>query len=221
MVRASCRVTLPVSRTSRFGLSFATFRNPAVKMLFLVEFAPLVLFFAGYLYKGIYFAIVILMITMPISLTIKYRVTGKIDKILVWSTVFLFLFGGVSIYLQDPLFIYWKPTAFYWAMALAFLASQWIGDKPLVQRFFGLLGDLPMDHMSPQRIRLLNLVWVAFFALAGLLNVVVAYNFSEEFWVNFKVFGLTALSIVFMFTQIYWILSTANPESESTESPEP
>ena len=186
-------------------------------MLFLVEFAPLILFFGGYFYKDIYFAIIILMVTMPISLTIKYRMTGKIDKMLVWSTVFLFLFGGVSIYLQNPAFLYWKPTAFYWALAIAFLASQWIGDKPLVQRFFGLLGDLPMGHISPERIRMLNLVWVAFFILAGALNVIVAYNFSEQFWVNFKVFGLTALSMVFMFAQIYWILSTAKPESESAE----
>ena len=187
-------------------------------MLFLVEFAPLILFLAGYFYKGLYFAIVVLMITMPISLTIKYRMTGKLDKMLLWSTLFLFLFGGASLYLQNPNFLYWKPTAFYWAMAAAFLLSQWVGSKPLVQRFFDLIGELPTDHISDSQIRNLNLIWSLFFIAMGVLNIVVAYTFSEQFWASFKVFGLTAITLVFISAQVYWIVSKVDHGTTDQES---
>ena len=187
-------------------------------MLFLVDFAPLILFFAGYFYKDIFFAIVILMITMPISLAIKYRMTGKLDKMLMWSTAFLFAFGGLSIYLQDAGFLYWKPTALYWAMAAAFLVSQFVGERPLVQRFFGLIGELPIDHVSDAQIRTLNLIWVLFFFGAGVLNILVAYNFSEPVWVNFKVFGLTVITIIFMSVQVYWIVSQIEDDAESSDA---
>ena len=186
-------------------------------MLFLVDFAPLVLFLGGYIYKDLYFAIIVLMITMPISLAIKYKMTRKVDKMLLWSTAFLFAFGGVSLYLKDPKFLYWKPTALYWAMAVAFLLSQWVGEKPLVKRFFDLIGELPTQHISEQEIRKINMVWGLFFVVAGLLNIFVAYTFSEAFWVNFKVFGLTAITFVFMSVQIYWIVSRIEPDTEPTD----
>ncbi len=190
-------------------------------MLFLVDFAPLALFLAGYLYKDIFFAIVVLMVAMPVSLLIKFRMTGKLDKMLAWSTGFLFVFGGASLYLRDAQFLYWKPTALYWAMALAFIISQYVGEKPLVQRFFDLIGELPTGHITERQIRTLNMIWGGFFVLVGLLNILVAYNFSEEFWVNFKVFGLTALTVVFMTAQVYWIVSgidESTVNSDETES---
>ena len=187
-------------------------------MTFLVDFAPLALFLAGYLYRDIFFAIIVLMVTMPISLFIKYRLTGKLDKMLLWSTLFLFVFGGVSLWLEDQRFLYWKPTAFYWVLAVAFLASNWIGEKPLVQRFYDLLGEIPLHKMSRGQIVGLNSVWAAFFALAGILNIVVAYRFSEDTWVKFKVFGLTALTIVFMTAQVFWILSKFGEEADDTPS---
>lgn len=188
-------------------------------MLFLVDFAPLALFLAGYLYRDIFFAIVVLMVTMPVSLLLKYRLTGKFDKMLFWSTIFLFAFGGVSLLLRNPQFLYWKPTALYWALAVAFAGSQWIGEKPLVQRFFDLIGDLPTDHIRRDEILRLNAIWAAFFVFAGIMNIVVAYSFSEKIWVNFKVFGLTALTIVFMSVQVYWIVSKIR-DHEGDENPE-
>ena len=121
-------------------------------MLFLVDFAPLALFLAGYLYRDIFFAIIVLMVTMPVSLYLKYRLTGKFDKMLFWSTVFLFVFGGVSLLLRDPQFLYWKPTALYWALAVAFFASQWIGKKPLVQRFFDQKHELSAQVRAQFRL---------------------------------------------------------------------
>ena len=174
-------------------------------MQILFEFLPLILFLGAYLYKGIYFAIGTLMIAMPIGFVIKYLRTRKVDKMYMWSTVFLLVFGGAALYFRNADFIYWKPTAFYWAVAVAFLLSTWIGEKPLVRRFLELGGELPTDRIAPADWGRLNLVWVVFFATMGIANIYVAYNFSEEFWVNFKVFGLLALTFLFMLAQGLWL----------------
>jgi intracellular septation protein len=109
-------------------------------MQILFEFLPLILFLGAYLYKGIYFAIGALMIAMPIGFAVKYLRTRKIDKMYLWSTIFLLVFGGAALYFRNADFIYWKPTAFYWVVAVAFLLSMWIGEKPLVRRFLEMGG---------------------------------------------------------------------------------
>lgn len=171
----------------------------------LFEFLPLILFLGAFFLKDIYFAIIVLMVAMPIGLVIKYVRTKEFDKMYFWSTVFLLIAGGLTLYFRNPLFLYWKPTAFYWAVALAFLGSQFIGDKPLVQRAFGLVEGFNLDRIEPKQWRMLNLVWVVFFVAMGLLNIYVAYNFDEATWVNFKVFGLMALTFVFMLGQTFWL----------------
>jgi intracellular septation protein len=176
-------------------------------VLFLADFLPLILFLTAYFYRDIYVAVIVLMIAMPVGLAIKYFLSGKVDRIYLWSTIFLLIFGGATVYLRNPTFLYWKPTAFYWVLAVAFLLSQWISEKTLVQKFFGLVGDLNTDQISPTQWRNLNIVWVLFFVALGFLNIFVAYNFSEPQWVRFKVFGLMGLTLIFMMAQSFWIVS--------------
>ena len=176
-------------------------------MQVLFELLPLILFLGAYLYKGIYFAIGTLMVAMPIGFVIKYIRTQKVDKMYMWSTIFLLVFGSAALYFRNADFIYWKPTAFYWVVAVAFLLSLWIGEKPLVRRFLELSGELPTDKISGGDWRRLNLVWVVFFAAMGIANIYVAYNFSEKFWVNFKVFGLLAFTFAFMLAQGVWLMT--------------
>ena len=186
-------------------------------MNLIFEFLPLILFLGAFLYKGIYFALVVLMIAMPIGLLIKYLRTRIFDKMYFWSTVFLLVAGALTLYLRNPYFLFWKPTVFYWAVATVFLGSFWIGNQPLVQRFFGLVEGMPLDRISPRQWSLLNLVWVVFFVAAGLLNIYVAYNFSEATWVKFKVFGLMALTFVFMLAQTLWIANLIGHDAEEAE----
>ena len=174
-------------------------------MNLIFEFLPLILFLAAFLYKDIYFALIVLMVAMPIGLVVKYLRTHKFDKMYFWSTVLLLVAGTLTLYFRNPMFLYWKPTVFYWAVAVAFLGSFWVGDKPLVQRFFGLVEGMPLDRIMKADWTRLNLAWVAFFIAAGILNIYVAYNFSEATWVKFKVFGLMALTFVFMLAQTLWI----------------
>lgn len=176
-------------------------------MHLLFEFLPLILFLGAFLYKGIYFALVVLMIAMPIGLIIKYVRTKKFDKMYFWSTVFLLVAGALTLYFRNPLFLYWKPTAFYWVVAVAFLGSIWIGDKPLVQRFFGMVEGMPVEKITRAQWNRLNIVWALFLFAAGILNIYVAYNFSQATWVKFKVFGLMSLTFAFMLAQTFWIAS--------------
>ena len=189
-------------------------------MQVLFEFLPLILFLGAYLYKGIYFAIATLMIAMPIGFVIKYLRTKEVDKMYMWSTIFLLVFGGAALYFRNADFIYWKPTAFYWAVAIAFLLSLWIGEKPLVRRFLELSGELPTDKIDAASWRRLNVIWVVFFAAMGIANVYVAYNFSEQFWVNFKVFGLLALTFVFMLAQGFWLMTKLGGDDAAVDTGE-
>lgn len=186
-------------------------------MNMLFEFLPLGLFLGAFFLKDIYFAIIVLMIAMPLGLLFKYVKTRELDKMYFWSTVFLLVAGSLTLYFRNPLFLYWKPTVFYWVVALAFLASQFFSDTPLVKRFFGLIDGLDLSAVTDKQWHRLNLVWVVFFVATGCLNIFVAYNFDESTWVNFKVFGLMALTFVFMLGQTFWIAGIAGVTDDTEE----
>ena len=137
----------------------------AMNLIF--EFLPLILFLGAFFYKGIYFALVVLMVAMPIGLLVKYVRTRTFDKMYFWSTVFLLVAGALTLYFRNPLFLYWKPTVFYWVVAIVFLGSFWVGDQPLVQRFFGLVEGMPLGKITRAQWNKLNSVWILFFVAAG------------------------------------------------------
>ena len=186
-------------------------------MNMLFEFFPLLMFFGTLILKDIYAAVIVLMITMPIGLFIKRIRTGSLDKMYMWSTVFALFFGALTLYFRNPYFTYWKPTAFYWVVGLAFFISTWVSDKTLAQRFFGLVEGLNLEKIGPSQWRNLNFVWVLFFALAGVLNIYVAYNYSEKTWATFKVFGLMGLMFVFILAQTLWIAKLIGFDEEEPE----
>jgi len=186
-------------------------------MTMIFEFLPLLLFLGTLVLKDIYAAVAVLMVAMPIGLAIKTVRTGKLDRMYMWSTVFALLFGALTLYFRNPYFTYWKPTAFYWAVGAAFLVSTWVGDKPLAQRFFGLVEGINLEKISAAQWKNLNFVWVLFFAIAGLLNIYVAYNYSENTWATFKVFGLMAFTFVFMLAQTLWIANIVGDDQENPD----
>lgn len=183
-------------------------------MQLLADFLPLLFFFAAYVYDDLYFAVGVLMIAMPLGLALKTYLTRKFDKIYFASTIFLLVLGSATLFYRNPLFLYWKPTAFYWVISIVFLGSQWIGKKTIVQRLFEQATEL-----SRERWVRLNLMWVTFFIFAGCLNIYVAYTFSEAIWVRFKVFGLLGLTLIFVVIQAVWMAAAGHTtDSESKES---
>ncbi len=184
-------------------------------MQLLADFLPLLFFFAAYLYDDIYFAVGTLMVVMPIGLVLKTYWTKKLDKIYLGSTIFLLVLGSATLFFRNPLFLYWKPTVFYWLISIVFLASQWIGEKTIVERLFAQAAQLSREQWVK-----LSLMWVAFFVFAGCLNIYVAYSYSEPVWVKFKVFGLLALTFLFVIIQAVWMTAASNKNASAAEKQE-
>jgi intracellular septation protein len=120
----------------------------------------------------------------------------KIDLMLWVSLTLVVVMGGLTVWLHNATFIKWKPTLLYWTMGAAFLLAPLLFDKNLLKLLLGEQLQLP-----PPVWQRLNLAWVAFFAVMGTLNLWVAYSFSENAWVNFKLFGGIGLMLVFTVAQ--------------------
>jgi intracellular septation protein len=139
----------------------------------------------------------------------------KVDTMLWVSLVLVVVLGGATIYFHNETFIKWKPSMLYWAMGLAFWLSPLLFGKNLLRALLGEQMQLPA--MVWHR---LNFAWVAFFALMGLLNLWVAYSFSTDTWVNFKLFGGIGLMLLFTLAQgLYLSRHVTNVEDTSSKTP--
>lgn len=135
--------------------------------------------------------------------------TGKVEKMHLITLALVIVLGGATVILQDKTFIMWKPTVVNWLFAAAFLGTQWFTSKPLIQRMMESAMKLPDVVWSR-----LNYAWVAFFILSGLANLYVAYSFSEDIWVDFKLFGLLGLTIIFIIGQSVFLYRYMNHEEQ-------
>lgn len=170
----------------------------------LLNFLPLAAFMLCYKLGGIYMATAALMVSMLALTLVDYLRLGRVSGMHALSTVLVLVFGGATLLFHDPRFLKVKPTLLLWLLALAFLGSQWIGEKPLVQRM--LEPALPEGAVLPrERWLRINLVWVAAYALLGALNLYVVRVASEQAWVYFKGFGLTIALALLAMGQALWI----------------
>ena len=135
----------------------------------------------------------------------------KIDMMLWVTFVLVVVLGGATVWFHNATFIKWKPSVLYWAMGLAFWISQTFFRKNLLQTMMGQQLELPASVW--QR---LNLAWIMFFALMGVLNLYVAYSYSTSTWASFKAFGATGLMLVFMLAQGVYLSRHIKPEAEGT-----
>jgi len=164
------------------------------------DFLPIILFFIAYKTYDIYVATAVAIAASLILVGYTWLRTRKLEPMQLVSLGLIVVFGGATLWLQNPLFIMWKPSILYVLFAAAFLGSQFIGNKTLVERMMGSLMS------APQAIwRQVNIAWVGFFIALAALNLYVAYNFDEATWVNFKLFGLMGITLVFMLAQGLWL----------------
>jgi len=136
----------------------------------------------------------------------------KVDTMLWVSLALVTVFGGATIWFHNETFIKWKPSVLYWVMGLTFWLSQLIFRKNLLRALIGEQLTLPAGVW--QR---LNFMWVAFFAFMGLLNLYVAYSFSTDAWVNFKLFGGIGLMFAFTVAQGFYISRHVENETGAGE----
>lgn len=124
----------------------------------------------------------------------------KVDTMLWVSLALVTVLGGATIYFHSESFIKWKPTVLYWVMGSALLIGQLVFKKNGIKSLMGTQMNLP-DAIW----RNVNFSWVVFFALMGVINIWVAYNFPTSTWVNFKLFGGMGLMVVFVLAQAVYL----------------
>ena len=208
-------------------------------MKFLLDFFPVVLFFIAYKFFGdlppqliesanslpfvsldpnepkdaIYFATLTIILATLVQNISHWFVFKKLEKMHIISLGILIVFGSLTLAFKDPLFIKWKVSIFNWVFATVIIGSQFIGKKPLIERM--------MSHaiVVPKNIwRNINFTWGIFFAMVGVVNIYVAYNYSEETWVDFKLFGVLGMTIVFMIAQGIYLAKHAAIDEEDSET---
>ena len=182
-------------------------------MKILLDLLPVIVFFAVYKFTNdILLATAILIPATLLQMLYSWKVQGKIEKMQLVTLVLVVLLGGATLAFQDKAFIQWKPTIVNWLFAIGFLATQFIGDKTVVERLMGSSMALPKAIWSR-----LNLAWVAFFIAVGIVNLYVAYSFSEEIWVDFKLFGMLGLTVLFIILQGLYIAKHAKEPEAPTD----
>jgi intracellular septation protein len=205
-------------------------------MKLLLDFLPIILFFGtfryadahkewaaafatdhlGFLVSGgvvgvgeapVLLATVVVMVATLTQVAVMLACRMKIHVMLWVSLGLVIVFGGATIWFHNETFIKWKPSALYWLMGAALWISQAFFRKNLLQAVIG------NELVLPARVwRNLNIAWIAFFALMGLLNLYVAYNFSTSTWADFKVFGATGLMLAFTVAQGVYLSRHIEPE---------
>ncbi|MSQ49921.1 MAG: septation protein A [Betaproteobacteria bacterium] len=168
-------------------------------MKFLFDLFPVLLFFAAFKMADIYVATAVAIGATFLQIGLLALLRKKIDTMLWVSLGIIVVFGGATLVLRDETFIKWKPTVLYWIFGIA-LASAQLLRRNLIRSMLGAQMRLP-DKVW----RNLNWSWVAFFAFMGAANLLVAFNFSTDQWVNFKLFGGTGLMLLFVVAQAMFL----------------
>ena len=165
-------------------------------MKFLFDLFPVILFFAAYKLLGIYAATAVAIGATFLQIGWVWFRHRKVDNMLWVSLGVIVVFGGATLLLHDETFIKWKPTVLYWLFAATLLVAEFAFNKNVIRAMMDQQITLPGPIW-----RKMLLSWAAFFAVMGVLNLYVAFNYSTDTWVNFKLFGGTGLMLVFIVLQ--------------------
>lgn len=187
----------------------STFKRADMKFLF--DLFPVILFFVAFKFFGIFTATAVAIVaTIAQIIYVKIR-HGVVEKMLLISGVIITVFGGATLLLKDPTFIQWKPSILYWLFAAGLLGAQLLFNKNPMRSMMGKQIQLPDAVWSK-----LNIAWAMLFVALGFLNLYVAFNYSQDTWVNFKLFGITGIMFVFIIVQTLFI-SKYLPKEDSKE----
>lgn len=157
----------------------------------LLEFIPLILFFVVYKISGIQAAAITLMVATALQLIILKVKYGSIGKQQIIMGIAVIFFGALTAYFNEVKYLQWKVTIVYGIFALVLLIAQFGFKTPLIQKLLGKELELPIAVWNK-----LNLAWAGFFVICMLVNIYISQNYSEEIWVDFKSFGIIAMTLV-------------------------
>lgn len=183
-------------------------------MKFFFDLIPVILFFIGFKLYDIFTATAIA-IGATIALIIYAKIRhGVVEKMLLVNGAIISVLGGVTLLLHDKTYIMWKPTVLYWLLAAVLLIANLFFKKNFIQQMMGKMLNAPKPVWDK-----LNLAWVLFLVILGFVNLYVAFNYSENAWVNFKLFGVTSIMFVFIIAQTLllkqYLIEPADDNKES------
>lgn len=176
----------------------------------LLDLLPIIAIGAGYYFGDIYVATIALIASTFVALFGHWLIDRKWHKPHLIGALVSLVLGGITLFLHDPDFIKLKPSLVYGVFALALLSSHVIGDKVLVQR-------IPQTALvMPDAIwRRVNIAWALFFIACAGINYYVAHHFEEATWIKVKMFGFSALMLVFMLAHLPFLSRyVVQPDSE-------
>lgn len=165
-------------------------------MKFLFDLFPVILFFATFKVYGIYAATAAAIVATFVQIGWMWLRHRKVDSMLWISLAIIVLLGGATLIFQDEAFIKWKPTVLYWLFAVVLWLSNLFFKKNLIKAVLEKQMVLPTALWDK-----LNMSWIVFFILMGGINIHIAFNYSINTWVNFKLFGSIGLMLVFVVMQ--------------------
>jgi intracellular septation protein len=169
-------------------------------MKFLFDIFPLILFFIAWSLYDIFVATAVAIGATVVQVAWMWLRQRRVDKMLWVTLAIMLVFGGATLALRDPTFIKLKPTVLYWAFAAALAGTQAFAGKNLIRVMMEKSMSLPDAIWSR-----LNASWIVFFTVMGVLNLYIAYSFSEAAWVQFKVFGGIGLMLAFVVLQAFML----------------
>lgn len=179
-------------------------------MKFLFDLFPVILFFAAFKLFDIYVATAAAIAATFLQIAwLKWR-KRKVDAMMWISLGIIVVFGGATLALHDETFIKWKPTVLYWLLGAVLAGSELFFRRNLVRAM--LKGQVEVPETAWTR---LNWSWVGFFAFMGAANLYVAFNFSTDTWVNFKLFGGMGLMLVFVVLQALFLVRYVEDNKDS------
>ena len=164
-------------------------------MKLILDFFPILLFFGAFKLYDIYVATGVLMAATVVQMAIIWFTTRRLETMQKATLVLILLFGSLTLALHDDRFIKWKPTVLYGAFCAVLLAGKLVWNRDLLAY---VLKDLTLPPAVWTRV---TFAWAAFFAAMGVLNWYVAFHFSTDTWVNFKVWGGIGLFLLFALAQ--------------------
>lgn len=184
-------------------------------MKFLFDLFPIILFFAAFKVFDIYIATGVVIAATAAQIGWVWHRHGKVDTMLWVSLALVVVFGGATLVLRDETFIKWKPTVLYWLFAATLFGSAQFFGKNLIRAMMEKQVELP-DALWGR----LNYAWIGFFVVMGVLNLWVAFSFSTDTWVSFKLFGGMGLMLVFIVLQGV-VLAKYLPDDKEEPVPQP
>lgn len=180
-------------------------------MQLLFDFFPVIAFFVAYKLTDIYVATGVIIVAVIAQTAIQWVRHRKISSMALISAVLVLIFGGLTLWIRDEMFIKWKVTVVNWLFATGFIVSHYLGERPMIQRM--LSGNVELDRTHWLK---LSWMWIGFFLFLGTINLYIAYNFSTDVWAAFKLYGMLGLTLVFALLQGVWLASKIPADSASS-----